>query len=1014
MDTSELCDDGATVPEKPCCPSNQKPELYGKQNNNGSTCNTDICKVFGGHDTKPFPDYPCLKTDLKSKNLNKNSLGSTLGMVASNINLKSGCQISNIAQARFATYLKAFAYLYLQPETMWTSILLDAIIQEGLALYSQSEKDENQLDSPANIYSESEKKIRREFEMSGFNFHVELMENFHYENNPGDEFGGHGDGSKTEELCLAALEPALRNFLRQHQHCLLTFGSSIYAMVWRTCGSFFILDLCGRNLDFHADRDNGVAMLVCLKTLENVRHLLIGLGKLTNVDFCTLREIKLVKVIMPSGDVKQRDFGRRVHEYKIVNDDNAYLRASLHLTLNKLDLLRNRSALAAGVVTMACSKIEHPATWNMKMLDKLLCFAVHFSQTCWFKCLQNEGMDILEFPRVFILGQFSIEIELKPCSYEGIWRCVPGHKGSEMALALEKAFKENHKRLLIQINQQMYALWKKQNFLYLLDPYRHRILGMPGNTEIYEEMEKSASLRMFRTFEDLMKTFNNILLDSNRTSAFFIHALHIKRIHLRDQKEVEDWLPGKIKTLNARICFEETDNFCLKALAEISDYEDEDLLSEVEELELKTSSSEAEDDLEEEEAGGEEEEMEGLETSSSDEDNAIMKTGKEKSKVAMGKAKRDKHDNKKTRGKGSKKPDNTSDADKRHKACENTEDELDDNLTAKKSKGSKQKSNSKETHNKGRGVKNLNDIEKENEEGNIKVEQQPEKKSNKKVDMTKLPNYKNKPSNQQNKVEEAKDKEVRKDKDKEKETKDKNKEGEKEKFPVIHEYSKPTTTGIQNKVTGDSPTPPLAHQNKVTTDQQIKANFIDPRKIVHLHSEGDEKLQLSNEECYHKDGTEADDEEDDFFKIVKHFCTAPNPRRYPGFYKYPLDMAVVGSENGSYHSLCKLLQAGFRRADRILAMTPWGNFVVFRDCLNREMKNNKSKRQYYLFDGCTCNVNRFRHLDLSIGTAGLVCLESLHDVIEYMRGIQKQRGREEVRHQQLTMTADAICQQYCQ
>ncbi|XP_013113751.2 uncharacterized protein LOC106091686 [Stomoxys calcitrans] len=127
------------------------------------------------------------------------------------------------------------------------------------------------------------------------------------------------------------------------------------------------------------------------------------------------------------------------------------------------------------------------------------------------------------------------------------------------------------------------------------------------------------------------------------------------------------------------------------------------------------------------------------------------------------------------------------------------------------------------------------------------------------------------------------------------------------------------------------------------------------------------------------------------------------PNSYPGLLKHPKTMSVVGSECGSYDSLCKLIHAAFRCADRIYLMVPWGNYVIFR-------WQNFSKINYFIFDGCTCNVNRFRYMDLTCGTAGLLYFEEMHKVINYV--IMSRQRREEIKRLKRCIIDDVCKEMY--
>lgn len=104
-----------------------------------------------------------------------------------------------------------------------------------------------------------------------------------------------------------------------------------------------------------------------------------------------------------------------------------------------------------------------------------------------------------------------------------------------------------------------------------------------------------------------------------------------------------------------------------------------------------------------------------------------------------------------------------------------------------------------------------------------------------------------------------------------------------------------------------------------------------------------------------------------------------NSISYPIYSKRPHIMAIAGSESGTVESLKRLLNYAFKVSNRVLAMTPWGNYVVFK---HPTMSGNSYL--FYLFDGCICDIDRFRHLDLNYGTAGLLPFKTKSQVICYM------------------------------
>uniref|UniRef100_A0A1B0G7C3 Uncharacterized protein n=1 Tax=Glossina morsitans morsitans TaxID=37546 RepID=A0A1B0G7C3_GLOMM len=148
--------------------------------------------------------------------------------------------------------------------------------------------------------------------------------------------------------------------------------------MWLNERVYFIFDVCGRRTtDFNTDEDEGVPMLIGLKTLDNVNHLILNLSGLNEVDPCSVRGLKVIQLVSPSGNIIQRSYGRSPPGYEIVNNDYAYVAAKLYLSLNPAALLRNRSALPAGVTAFVVSKINQPATWNTGIVDNIICFAAN-------------------------------------------------------------------------------------------------------------------------------------------------------------------------------------------------------------------------------------------------------------------------------------------------------------------------------------------------------------------------------------------------------------------------------------------------------------------------------------------------------------------------------------------------------------------------------------------------------------------------------------------------------------
>uniref|UniRef100_A0A1A9UN74 Uncharacterized protein n=1 Tax=Glossina austeni TaxID=7395 RepID=A0A1A9UN74_GLOAU len=950
-------------PERTILSHGEKLEPLNKKE---SYCSPKVCAIFGKHDEDPY-EKPCELNPKRHKNENSSSLGDPIGLVASTIDSKMNGGKYNVGQVRFATYLVAFARFHINPETTWTSTIIDEVLKRGLMLYSESQNQPNELRlsrktnvsrsitsvrSSRKTYAPQEKNVSREFELMGCKFHIELLSRPLSPDRPGE--GGDGQGS--DFLLLENVNALLKDTMRKHTYYLLCI-EKFYIMLWLSKGVYFVFDVCGRKLDdFKSNDKDCVAVLMCLRTLDNVNHLILNLSGLSKNSPCTLRELKIVKLITPSGNIIQRDYGRRQREYKIINDDYAYVKGNLHLSLNPAALLRNRSALAAGVTALLVSKIDHPATWNSKVIDKIICFGFNFCQAHWLKCGSSDPIDVGEFPTRLNIGQFHAQIELFPKKYTGFWYCVPDFISTELAQTIKRAFEEGYNKLLLQINYQVYAIWKQKGFIFLFDPFRHRIAGLsdqPNSTEKY------STVKMFRSFDVFMLVLNSILLDSNRSSHFSLHAMKVRHIQLKNKADGTPALfqqsafgsDGEVISLNEAVCFEEAEDICQKMLGEISDYEEEE--SELEELELKTSSSVLE--AMEEEEGKEKdvfEDMEGVESSSEDEGKR-KKKGKKGKKGGEGKGAKGKG-GKGGSGKGSKKKGAARDGD--DKVGRGSKDD-------KAGRGSKDDKAGRDS--KDDKYKRVDQYsEDRGGEGDIRG-----KKLGKAIGDEQSDSEKERLAE----LERQRLLEIEKQRIREMELQKQSREElEKQRQSQLErqrksESGKPRPSELERQRQAD------LEKKKGDEDKSKEKEDEDKRK-----KDADKAARCQRLREERMKASKVDDECEDFFKNVMRFCSAPNPNRYPGCTSKPADMAVVGSESGSYDSLCKLVCAGFRKADRIFIMTPWGNFVLFR-CVTDELKN------YFLYDGCTCSINRFRHLDLSVGTAGLLCFKEINDMIEYMR-----------------------------
>lgn len=557
------------------------------RNVNHDPCSHEACRIFGTHDdpyTKPYDAKECKS----NRNFIDKSLGLPLGIVTATIPCKSGTP--NIESIRYASILKGFAATYFTRRNEWTPWLLDQIINEAQILFNDSQAmDEQNANVYPEVYDENEQLVTRHFKINHIEFAIEL-------DAPFELYGLRSVIGRLRRILIA--------FFKGHKIGVF-WTPNWYLLIWKDTGVWMVLDFNGRDRDtMKPSQDGGYPVLLAMRSIDNVIHLIKEESNLAKTEVFTLRDILVVRLVTPgpNGQSQERDFGPRMSEFDVIASDYAFLKSNLHLTLDTKDPLRNRSALPVAVATELASKIDHVATWDAKTFDKIICYGTNMCKNCWEPCQHlDKPMDLDTFPRQIRMGQFVAEVLLTPNVYEGWWKCVPMYKFNDFHLMIEKALNENE-FIIFQINNQMYALWKKNNFFYLSDPYRHHIVG-----RFLDEGEdpKSASVRMFGNMDRLLSVFHQILLESNRSAIFHIHTLKIRNITECPPDTAPLLLPPdqdiEVASLNENIRFDENYDKCLEELAAISDFE-EDLASEIEPI-IEISSSE---EMVEEEEGGEE------------------------------------------------------------------------------------------------------------------------------------------------------------------------------------------------------------------------------------------------------------------------------------------------------------------------------------------------------------------------------------------------------------------------
>ncbi|KAH8239038.1 hypothetical protein KR032_000105, partial [Drosophila birchii] len=844
------------------------------------------------------PRRTAMKTD---------SLGSPVGLVCSNATMACYCMQKAEATARdFATYLKAFALIYVLPEVDWTAEKIDMLLEQGMKLYRCSSKprhsvnDDRRENQLLGIYTNEEKRIKRNFILEGHTFTMALEPRYL--------------GEASRPHIIKNLKCVLQAFFKSRRYGLLLTRVG-HLLIWRRRKAFFVLDVKGRRrCDLRSDKDNGVAMLVCLKTIDNVVYLASNLSGITPKDEFTVRELVVVRLKTPEGRIYMRDSSSRSFEFKVVSKSYAYLKATLHLSLGWDGSMKNRSSLTVAVCSILASKIDHPANWDTNMLDRLICCGVELCYSGCCDCLE-EGRPLNpdKFPTQLRLGQFVVELKLMPRVRLGYLESL-----DIVSTDFETNFREaleGFGNVVFQINNQMYAIWVKDDFYYLLDPYRHTIVG----THVEEDQGKGAkwaTLRMFRDRLTMLSVFHQLLQQSNGRSAYSLHAVRIRNIDECPPDFIPPPSPADIdacdvESLNEPILFSDelgaaVQDHCLAVISDSDGESEKELDFDLEEF----------TNLDERKCAG------------------ATKSSSRSRKISSHKKK-------------------TKEIKRSENSVEESRPRSSSRL-CRKSADLPRKSSTKYER----------DFMRQTGGGNALANSSAIRKGVAGTDKWSA-------------IESA----------------------------IIRLGNKVAASSLlTQKAASVAPSSPGMQPSERQSISEVTSIY-KTAAIFPLTSSSMQSMGTSNSLEEAPMGSTSESNSKSFSLLTDHQAErallkkqnklditelresgSESLTRYPGYNREPQLLAVAGSESGTVESLNRLLGSAFKVANRVLTMTPWGNYVVFQHC------PDSASTWFYLFDGCTCNIDHFRHLDLSIGTAGLLPFRKLSEVVCHMIDSRREKA----------------------
>ncbi|XP_055915298.1 uncharacterized protein LOC129948356 [Eupeodes corollae] len=906
--------------------------------------------------------WRCNTRKKRNKKSPEPSLGAPIGLSKSSFGMKylESKPYDRTLQG-FATNLVAFAEYFITPEIEWDEKVLNRILLEGQNLFGESKArmhDGQKL---------KEASIRRTFTLCGNAFDLFVNEPFMI----GQVIG--------QEAAVPNLHWGLLKFFKKFQFCLLQIDKW-YTMLWKNADVFFVFDCFGRRyLDLHSDRNHGVAMLICLRHIENVSHLILNLSGVNPEDFFIIRNIQ-VKSLIPCGGQPTPDVVDRSVEFEIKSPNYAILRATTHLGSLCFKEIRRRHSLPVAFSALINAKVDPTPTWNKAVLDKIIKLGAHLYKQ-WTHCDISIDLGIQDVPNRFVFGQFMVEIAVNAMPECGIWRCSPNYQNSELSQALKRSFEEALNQI-VQIQGRTYAIWKKGTFYYVLDPYSHQC-------SLEKKKLRTASLHMCGSFDKMCCIFTQALLELFEESKFIIYnvkILGLEEVTKLKENQYRSQIPcmctstqqsdgtEEVKSLNESVLG--LDEYVCQAEDSPIESDSADLDSPgLSQTRLEDYSDLRRDFIEEsdEETEDEDEDFDlfsgsdrGLFEESDDTDDEDASSRRNKAK--------EKKTSKKT-----KKPSDGKKSDKKS-AKEKSGSELSDEgiKTKKKKKDKEDKKNKKEKKNK-EDKKNKDDDKNTSLKTEEKAEKPEEKKTADKKEVQKE-------TDKNTKNDDKKPKKREKPEEDKNETKS-NKRKPLEEKERSHEIAPETPR--EKPVEQDSP---VDEKKSKTEETPSNRNSTEISKS----SNAPARRQRNRQRRKQQDGDDSSSADENRRGRLPIGCI---PNCYPGFTEDPQNLAVIGSESGSYESLCNLFKSAFRCADRILTMTPWGNYVAFR-----------SNGTFFIFDGCTCNLRSIRHMDLSCGTAGLLCFPDLHSLIKYIKSGKGVRKPTTFSKRDIV---DQICSKYC-
>lgn len=251
----------------------------------------------------------------------------------------------------------------------------------------------------------------------------------------------------------------LTSFFEKTKHGLVRHGD-LKLYIWRKSKlNFFVYDPSGRNSSCKSDFKDGLPCLITLQNLTNVTHLIKNLSDLRKNDLFEICELRLEK--METENFKT--------DYRVMNKQKAVL-----IGISKNQTI---SSFISSVSSIIYTKISPSNEWKSKTIDRILCLGNSL--------IENENVDINNFPNPLYFGKYSVELNIKPSVQSGIIE--------ELLKALKIVFQSNE-NFILEISDIFYSIWKFNDLFYLFIPSEYKLEMHSSLSSLKETILKSFSL----------------------------------------------------------------------------------------------------------------------------------------------------------------------------------------------------------------------------------------------------------------------------------------------------------------------------------------------------------------------------------------------------------------------------------------------------------------------------------------------------------------------------------------